>query len=138
MKDFVVFPKRRRMIMLSILAIIFTVLGLLFIGLAFADDFREDMVMLLVIGLVCAVFFGLGSVYFIYVLIKHKPALIVTNEGIIDQSSFIEAGLVRWEEIADIQFYEYGGQVFLGIFTHNPNLIIDRTSGIKKSVESYQ
>ncbi|MDY0396184.1 STM3941 family protein [Virgibacillus halophilus] len=57
------------------------------------------------------------------------------GEGIIDHSSFIEAGLVKWEEIADLQIYQYGGQVFLGIFTHDPNLIINRTKGIKKSIE---
>ncbi|MFD2208619.1 STM3941 family protein [Virgibacillus halophilus] len=124
------------MIVLTVFSIIFMLLGVLFIIGATTDESSASMAILLLIGVLCIVFFGFGATYFIYVLIKRKPAMIVTREGIIDHSSFIEAGLVKWEEIADLQIYQYGGQVFLGIFTHDPNLIINRTKGIKKALNA--
>lgn len=61
-----------------------------------------------------------------------KPALILSEDGLTDQSSYIAAGFLKWEEIMEVQFYQYGGQPFLGIITVDPELIIQRSSGFKR------
>jgi hypothetical protein len=132
MNDYVVSFKRSRMLTLALLSFIFTVIGVVFI-IAFATQgIGSEKIWLTAIGVVIAIFFGLCLLYYIIVLIKGKPALKITKEGIIDNSSFIGAGLVRWEDIADIDFINFSNQVFLGIFTFDPDLITDRTTGFKR------
>jgi len=89
-----------------------------------------------IIGVVTAVFFGLCTIYYLKEIFIRKPALIISDEGIMDRSSFVGAGLVRWEEIEYIDLIVFGGQPFLGIFTHDPELIVNRTSGIKSLLNS--
>jgi hypothetical protein len=132
MNDYVVSFKRSRMLTLALLSFIFTVIGIVFI-IAFATQgIGSEKIWLTAIGVVIAIFFGLCLLYYIIVMIKGKPALKITKEGIIDNSSFIGAGLVRWEDIADIDFINFSNQVFLGIFTFDPDLITDRTTGFKR------
>src|SRR5690606_34096341 len=119
--DFIVKPKMGRMVMLAFLSLVFVLIGLVFLFV----QFDGDTVIPKVIGAITVIFFGLCMLYYIKVLMKPEPAVIVTKEGIIDQSSYIRAGLVRWEEIE-------GSQDYLGIFTFDPDLIIDRSSGFKK------
>nr|WP_157998066.1 STM3941 family protein [Ornithinibacillus scapharcae] len=64
-------------------------------------------------------------------MIKRKPALIITTEGIIDQSTYLAAGLIKWEEIADIDLVQFSNQTFLGIYTLDPDLIINRSNSLK-------
>ena len=65
-------------------------------------------------------------------MLKRKPAIIINHEGIIDQSTYIKAGLVKWDEIEDIDFVSFGGQTYLGIYTSDPDLIINRSNSFKK------
>ena len=133
MNDFIVFPKMGRMIWLGVMCFVFILLGAVFLGFSIMED---DAIWLGIIGIVTIVFFGLCMVYYIKEVTKRKPAMIISNEGILDRSSFIGAGLIKWEEIADIDFISFGGQVFLGIFTHDPELIINRTSGMQSMLNN--
>ncbi|MFC5464071.1 STM3941 family protein [Lederbergia graminis] len=126
--DFIVKPKMGRMVMLAFLSLVFVLIGLVFLFV----QFDGDTVIPKVIGAITVIFFGLCMLYYIKVLMKPEPAVIVTKEGIIDQSSYIRAGLVRWEEIEGIDLISFSGQDYLGIFTFDPDLIIDRSSGFKK------
>ncbi|MEK3887954.1 STM3941 family protein [Bacillus sp. FSL K6-3431] len=131
MNDFIVYPKVRRIVMLGLASFLFLLLGILFYILSSGDPGTGGL-LLKIIGVITGVIFGLCLIYYINVLIKRKPALIVSNEGIFDQSSFIGAGLVKWEEIEDIDFIYFSGQLFLGIKTQDPNLIVNRSNGIKR------
>ena len=124
---FIVMAKKGRMVMLTIFSLVFVALGI-FILLV---PFNEPMLPM-VIGILAILVFGLCFLYYVKALVKREPAVMITNEGIIDNSSYIRAGLVKWEEIEAIDFLNFSGQVFLGIFTYDPELIINRSSGIKK------
>lgn len=132
MNDYVVLFKRSRMLTLLIFSLIFTAIGVVLIVVFTSQGIGSEKIWLPAFGAMIAILFGLCLLYYINVLIKGKPALKVTEEGIIDNSSFIGAGLVRWEDIADIDFINFSGQVYLGIFTFDPDLITDRTTGFKK------
>ena len=135
MNDYVVLFKRRRMLVLIFLSLLFPLLGVVFIAFA-SQGAGSEKIWLSVIGIVLIILFGLCFYYYINILIKGKPALTITEEGIIDNSSFIGAGLVRWEDIEDIDFINFSNQIFLGIFTFDPDLIVDRTSGFKKLLKN--
>lgn len=128
MDDIIIYPKRKRMIMLSIVSLVFILLGAVFIGVAMVEDEK----LLLTIGVFVALFFGLCLIFYLKIIFNPKPAVIITEEGIEDQSSYIAAGLVRWGEIESIGLSEFSGQLFLGIVTYDRQLIINRASGLKR------
>jgi hypothetical protein len=130
MNELVIYPKKGKMILYGIGCLIFVVLGgiLFWIGLS---EGGSDSLKFLLIGGIAFLFFGLCMIYWVKSMIKVKPALIINGDGIIDQSTYIAPGLIKWEEIEDIDFVQFGGQTYLGIFTKDPDLIINRTNSFK-------
>jgi hypothetical protein len=130
MKSFIVYPKKGKVILLGFLSFLFVVAG---IGvLYFAAANNEDAWPLWVIGVLAIVFFGLCIVYYFYTLFNRKPALIVDHEGIQDNSSYLAAGMVRWDEIEEIKWVSFQKQIFLGLITYDRSLITNRSTGLKK------
>lgn len=131
MNELVIYTKKGKMILYGIACLLFVVVSgiLLVVGL---NESGNDRLTLIAIGAIGVLFFGLCMIYWVKSMIKRKPAIIVNNDGIIDQSTYIGAGLINWNEIADIDFVNFGGQTYLGIYTLDPDLIIDRSSSFKK------
>lgn len=130
MDDFIIFPKKGRMILLAFLSFLFVLIGGIFV---ISYVVQEDIpIYLVIIGVISIVFFGFCMIYYMKEIIKTKPVLIISDAGIIDRSSYLAPGLVKWEDIKYIDFVEFGGQVFLGIYTHDPNLIIDQSTHLRK------
>lgn len=129
MDDYIVMPKIKRMVMLAVFSLVFVAVGIFILGIS--GEF-ESSTGPMIIGILTIAVFGLCFIYYVNVLIKREPAVILTKEGIIDRSSYIGAGLVRWNEIETIEFINFSGQIYLGIFTIDKELIINRTSGMKK------
>lgn len=130
MNDLIIFPKTKRIVMLAFISFVFVAIGIVLV--IFSTQAGEEELLLKIIGMSSIVVMGLCLIYYINVLINRKPALIISDEGIFDNSSFIGAGLVKWEDIEHIDFINFSGQVFLGIMTWDPNLIINRTNGVKR------
>lgn len=126
-QDFVIMAKKGRMLVLGFFCLVFVAVGISLLMIPFTEALFPT-----VIGIITIVVFGFSFLYYAKVLIRWKPAVIITKEGIIDQSSYIGAGLIKWEEIEAIDFLQFSGQVYLGIFTIDPELIINRSSGIKR------
>src|SRR6185437_12116779 len=95
MNDFVILPKVKRIVSLACISFIFVAIGILLLSFS-SDEIGSGRVLLMVIGLVAIIVFGFCLIYYINVLIKRKPALIISDNGIFDNSSFIGAGLVKW------------------------------------------
>jgi hypothetical protein len=132
MKPFIVYPKRRRIFIYSLVSLFFVALGVMFLYIA--SIAYGDVWVLRVVGIISIVFFGFCLLYYVYSFLSKKPSVIINDEGIQDNSSFLAAGMIKWEEILDIQWVNYQGQVFLGLVTHDPLLIINRTKGFKKVI----
>lgn len=129
MKEIVIFNKRGRMIVLSFLAFAFVACGFVFIGFSGNEDIP---IWYRIIGFISVFFFGFCGLYSLKEIFLREPALLITDEGITDRSSFIGAGLIEWKDINSIELIRFSNQLFLGIYTHDPKLIINRTYGIKK------
>ena len=67
-------------------------------------------------------------------LLSPKPAVIITDRGIVDNSSGLSAGLIPWEEIAGISFTSYQSQRFLGIELKDPERLLSRLPRWKRAV----
>lgn len=130
MEELVIYPKRGRMLGLGLISLLFSMFGLLFILLLIAG---EASIGTGLIGLVALVFFGLCAIYLIKRAIVHLPALIISPEGITDNSSYIGAGLIEWKDLNKVDVIEMSGQLYLALYTYDPNLIVNRSHAAKKA-----
>src|SRR4026208_2291892 len=132
MDDFVLYPKRTKLLLLAAGALMFVVLGI------YLAQNQESMGVslwkVIIASYVGVPFFSLCLVYAIYRLAVRRPAVVVNHEGIFDNASVAGAGLLRWEEIANIFPYDYMGQRMLGINLVNEAAILARQPAIKRAL----
>ena len=77
-------------------------------------------------------FFGLYLVYAVSRLLFPKPSIVISRDGILDNASALSAGLLKWEEIAEIAPYKIGGYPALVIFPVDEEAVIARQPYIKR------
>lgn len=116
---------------------IFIVLGILFIIVP------ELFITFLVKNTLFINFFGVLSVFFfgfiLVTLIKKRLfdkniGIEVNEEGIIDNSSFVSIGLIKWEDIVSIEKSNVMSTHFLLINVKNPENYIKKAKGIKSKL----
>lgn len=101
----------------------------------FSFGFIEDHKALIFIQIfaVIGLLFFVPIMFFLFIaFITKRPALIISEEGLIDQSQLYGVGLIKWDDIETITIGEKFGISFLTIDTYNPDLLINRTKGIKR------
>jgi hypothetical protein len=113
MNELVLYPSKLKTILIAAGALIFVCSGLSFV--IWQDEVGLSFWMIVICSWVGIPFFGFGFLYACYRLIVPKPALIVNHEGIFDNASAISAGLVKWDEIADVFVSDFMGQSFLSV-----------------------
>jgi len=113
MKEIVAYPGKFKMVLMAAGALMFVCLGLGFV--IWQDETGFPLWVVVIASWVGIPFFGCCFLYACYRLIVPKPSVIVNHEGIFDNASAVSAGLVRWDEIADVVVYGFSGQRFLGV-----------------------
>lgn len=68
----------------------------------------------------------LAGFYFVYRLTSSKPILIISEEGIVDRSSLVGVGLIRWQEIIGVEPFFVGSQLFITVRTTDPEAVVAR------------
>lgn len=129
MNDLTIYNKRGRMFGLMFLASVLVFLGFILIYFSMTTS---APFWFFIVGLIGVFFFGFAALYYLKELIIRKPALIVSEKGIIDRSSYLAAGLVEWKDIRNFEVVQFEGQLFLAIYTYETKLIINRSNGVKK------
>ncbi|MFD0710818.1 STM3941 family protein [Paenibacillus sp. GCM10027626] len=126
----IIYPNVKKMVGLTIAALIFVVLGIIFVAVALTE--QESAGALMAIGIISILFFGACLLYFMYRLINKKPSLVIDEEGLTDNSSYIGGGRLLWTDIKEIKLYMFMGQQFIGIELNDNQSYLDRQSGLKK------
>lgn len=72
--------------------------------------------------------FGIFMLVYIGLLIRRKPGLTLTTEGIIDHSSAVAAGFIHWRDISFFVTVKQSGQKFIAPILHNPEDYIKKAS----------
>ncbi len=81
----------------------FTVLGGAFLYYGTTKGGFEE-VTLFVVGILAAGFFGLCTAFMLYRLLAARgPALVLSRDGLTDNSSAFPAGFIAWAEIEDVR-----------------------------------
>ncbi len=85
------------------------------------------------------------AVFFLFViftsskmLINRKPALSLTQNGLVDYVSLAAAGEVPWKEIKSVKFEHYINSDQILIALHHPEKIIEKLSFMKRKMVNQQ
>lgn len=85
-----------------------------------------------ILSVVSILFSSFCGIYILMKFFDKKPGLIIYDEGIIDNSSSICLGLIKWENITDIKITKIRTQKILTIEINNADEIISQQRGLKK------
>jgi hypothetical protein len=77
-------------------------------------------------------FCALGGISALFTLISPRPALLVNDTGIWDNTTLFGAGLIKWEEIAAISSYRVLTQRYLAIVPRDLEPLLSRQTILQK------
>jgi hypothetical protein len=126
-------PLNKNKIFLGIgISLLFVVAGY-FIYTTIADQQqRIDPRILKSVGILGIIFFGAMGGYGIKKAFDTKPGLIMTDEGVFDNSSATSVGLIPWSAIYYIRTEQIKSTRFILLFVENPENYISKATGMKK------
>lgn len=103
---------------------------------AIADHQQYDPLLVRFAMIAGWIFFGLVGLYACYKFFDRKPGLVVDGEGIVDNSSGVSAGRIRWEEITDIGALKVQSTRFLTIHVTDPEKFIRRGNFVQRALNA--
>lgn len=87
---------------------------------------RYDQMFVKVVSVIGIVIFGLCGIYAFTKFFDKKPGLVINDEGIIDNSSAVCVGLIKWENITNVSIADIYGQKILTIDVNNADEIVSK------------
>lgn len=81
---------------------------------------------LIIVGAVGCVFFGISTIVALYRATKNKPLLTLTMDGIIDTSSVSGVGFISYEEIDSVEIVNIFGQRAIGVTPKNKDVYVNK------------
>jgi hypothetical protein len=126
----IIIPLSKGKLLLSTLgALTFVAIGFWFI---LAPPTRTgsslESTLLMVLGLVAIVFFGGIAILIIRKLFDQRPGIIITEEGISDNSGGISVGQILWQDIEKFEVLQIQRQRLILILVKNPQDYLERQS----------
>jgi hypothetical protein len=84
---------------------------------------------------------GLGFIapffaFFLHRVFVRLPAIIISSVGLIDSSSAVGAGLIKWNELSGIGTTRYGFSKYLALDVPKPQPILSRIPIVKRIIVS--
>ncbi|MFB9329284.1 STM3941 family protein [Paenibacillus aurantiacus] len=92
----------------------------------------SDEVLIRLFGLLCVLFFGGCFIYLAYRMFNRQPSLLIDDEGVTDNSSYVGGGRLAWQDIVSIQLYDFMGQRMIGLTLRDPRALYDRQGRFKR------
>jgi hypothetical protein len=85
-------------------------------------------IVIFIIGLASILFFGLVGITIFRKFSDKKAGLVISRQGIIDNSSGVSAGLIPWIDIQEIRVSQVMNQKFLMFIVENPQEYLEKVS----------
>ncbi len=92
----------------------------------------QSPTIVLLVGFVAIIFFGLIAVLIVRKLKDDKPGLIINQDGIADNSGGMSPGIIKWEDLEQISVLKISGQKIIMLMVKNPQEYIDRETSLLK------
>jgi len=125
-----------KIILITLGAITFVLLGVWFFSLD-AETIESQRrfnspTLVYGIGFISIVFFGLCGLFGIKKIFDKSPGLVVSSDGILDNSSGISAGIIPWSEVVSIGEYQVQKQKFISIQVTDPEKYANNGNALKR------
>jgi hypothetical protein len=137
-KSEIVIPiSKQKIILLTIGALVFVGFGILFVTNPekYTSPIMLNPTVIFISGLASILFFGLCTPFIFKKVWDKSPGLIITDQGILDNSSGVSAGQILWKDIDDIHIIKIGRQRMIILQVYNPQDYIDKqTSKFKRKM----
>lgn len=119
---------KQKMILTILGSIVFVGLGIWFLinPPKISNPIIGNPTLIFIIGLASILFFGLVAVTMFRKFSDKKPGLIISRQGITDNSSGVSAGLIPWTDIQEIKVSQVMSQKFLMFIVSNPQDYLDK------------
>lgn len=125
-----------KVVLLILGAVVFVLLGawLLSLNAGTIEGQRRfnNPILIYGVGVASIVFFGLCGLIGIKKLFDKSPGLILSAEGILDNSSGVSAGMIPWSEVVSIGEYQVQKQKFISIQVVDPNKYANNGNALKR------
>lgn len=135
-----IYLSKKKVALLFIASVLFVCIGIW--GIIQPEElvstiFRDPLV-IRISGIVAVCFFGLGVLLTASKFFDSKPALIINESGITDNSNSASVGLIEWSDVQGIERVEILSTKILLVLIKNPNKYIARAKNTlaKKSMEA--
>ncbi len=88
---------------------------------------------LFAVGISAIIFFGLCALIAVRKLFDKTPGFIIGNQGFVDNSSGVSAGVIPWNDVVRVEKHNLMGQNFLVFIVQNPEEYLNRqTNPLKR------
>jgi hypothetical protein len=94
--------------------------------------FLNDNFLLKMVGIILILFFSISLVYYIKKWRDKKPALIINNDGILDNTSMFSVGHILWKDTKYISVEEVYTNRSICIFLDNADKYLNRQTNFLK------
>jgi hypothetical protein len=115
-----------------VVSITFVVLGYYLFAIIADQQNRLDPRLAKAAGLLGIIFFGGTGIFGIKKLFDNSPALIISNEGIFENTNATSIGFISWDDIIEFKTIQIKSTKILLIFVKNPQSYLDKVQGVKK------
>jgi hypothetical protein len=79
-----------------------------------------------IIGLASILFFGLAGFFTLKKMENKSPGLVISDEGVFDNTTAVNAGLIPWTDVLEIKETKVANQTFINLVVKNPQEYIDK------------
>ena len=125
---------RTKLAALCVLSVLFVSVGLWFTlkPQDITSTVFQSPAMIRILGVVVMVFFGACGFFILKKLGDKKPGVIISDEGITDQSNASSIGFIPWADVEAIKVLDVINQKFVGITVKNPEHYISLQTSFRK------
>jgi hypothetical protein len=124
----VIYPRRWKPALFTCGALVFVLAG---IAIGLGSDWRASPGVV-VASYMGVPFFGFCFLYLVSRLVARKPAVIVSEVGILDNATALGAGMIRWDEVRDVRVTPFGTERMLVIVPKDEAALLARQHPIKR------
>ncbi|NDI99817.1 hypothetical protein GWA97_12075 [Flavobacterium sp. LaA7.5] len=126
-------PRSRQKIILLILSSLLFIAAGYWISFEIADEqTRLHPLFAIFIGVLSIIMGIISSIYSLMSLFNRKHSLIINDKGIIDNSSGVSVGLIKWSDIINIEITRVKSTKFILLFVQNPEQYINNSKSFKR------
>lgn len=119
---------KSKLILMALGSLIFVLLGIaLIVNPSKYESFIiRSPTFIFIAGVLSVLFFGFMELFFLKKLQDRLPGLIISEEGIMDNSAGFSAGFIPWSDIINIKEVKIVNQKYIKIIVKNPQVYISR------------